>query len=106
MTICVAGCAAPGDRIDKAGAIKADASLVGRALAQARAATASDLPAHPEDCRKTETVRVRAGDRLDGVVVAYDRALTAANARIGHCADWYDALRRARTDGLDNGNRS
>ncbi len=95
MLIFLAGCATPADRLATAGASKADAALVDHALEAALAAKA-DLPSHPAECRKTERVAVKAGDRLDALVLRYDAALTTVNRRLTNCADWYDLMRRSR----------
>lgn len=97
-TLFAAGCATPADRLGKAGATKADARLVDQALEAARASAKADLPPMPAECRRTERVEVKAGDRLDVVVVRYDAALTRVNGRIEHCGAWYDGQRRARNE--------
>lgn len=82
------GCTTAKSRIETAGRTKADASLVGQALA-----AGGVIPNLPVDCRRIERSGVTVGARLDVALVQTDQALGRANARVRRCAAWHDGVR-------------
>lgn len=60
------------------------------------AAARVTLPPLPSDCRAFEPHAViNVGDEVRSVLKAERRQLDRANARIGRCADHYDAVAKA-----------
>lgn len=85
------GCATVSERVAAAGAQKANASLVGQALA-----AQAELPEFPEACRHRETAGLLRGDTPDDVISKYDHALGRANDKLASCVRWYDETRHGR----------
>jgi hypothetical protein len=60
------------------------------------AAARVHLPALPDDCRYLEPhAPISVGDEVRSVLKAERRQLDKANARVGRCADHYDATKKA-----------
>ena len=88
---CGTGCDTVSERLAKAGGMKADASLVGQALA-----SQADWPDYPAACRRRETAGLVRSDTPDDAISKYDHALGRANDRAAWCARWYDETRHGR----------
>lgn len=78
-------------RLEEAARQTAQADQVSDALEATR-----PLPDQPPDCWEQERTGVQEGDRLDVATLQGDQALDRANSRVLRCAEWYEALRRAR----------
>lgn len=87
MAVSLSACASAGDRLGNARGEQERADLVDEALAR------PPLPDLPADCRRAEASGVKVGDRLDVALLKSERALGAANARVGRCAGFYDEVR-------------
>lgn len=90
-TAFLAGCETSSDLLAKAGAVKADASMVGQAIA-----SQAVLPEYPMMCREREHAGIRRGESKDDVITRYDHALGRANDKLAFCAGWYDETRHGR----------
>lgn len=90
-TSCLTGCETSSNRIAQAGAEKADASMVGQAIA-----SQASLPEFPALCRERERAGISKGESKDDVITRYDHALGRANDKLAYCAGWYDETRRGR----------
>ena len=90
-TAFLTGCATSSSRIADAGAVKADASMVGQAIASQAA-----LPDYPAPCRQTERAGIQRGESRDDVITRYDHALGRANSKLASCASWYDEIQHGR----------
>lgn len=64
--------------------------MMASADTRGRAEARVTLPDLPEDCRKREPHRIRAGDEAITALKRERRALDRANARVGRCATFYD----------------
>ncbi|RUV98332.1 hypothetical protein EOA88_00395 [Mesorhizobium sp. M5C.F.Ca.IN.020.14.1.1] len=73
-----------------------DAALRKAATGKGIAAARVTLPPLPGDCREMEPhAPVKVGDEARSVLKAERRQLDKANARVGRCANHYDATAKA-----------